>query len=148
VRKRSSHWSIWILLLCGNAEAMPYFAETQLAALYRITRQTKANKMDVLSFGTLGINAMRITLIWLVALFLMFYPLIAPWKRSFIAGWLVIWFSLWALFFARVDYELTHTIKGVVSGSALISATIFIFAVSSLLRTVGWGILQWWRRKQ
>ena len=91
---------------------------------------------------------MRGALIWLLVLLLVLYPLIAPWKKSFIIGWLVIWFSLWALFFARADYESAHVVKGIVSGSALVGIAIFIFAAASLLRAAGRGVAQWWRRKQ
>jgi hypothetical protein len=96
----------------------------------------------------LGIEAMRAGLIWLLTLFLVVYPLVAPWKRSFIVGWLVIWFSLWALFFVRADYESAHIVKGIVSGSALVDVAILVFAVASLVRVVGRGVVQWWGRKQ
>jgi hypothetical protein len=96
----------------------------------------------------LGIEAMRAGLIWLLALFLVVYPLVAPWKRSFIVGWLVTWFSLWTLFFVRAEYESAHIVRGIVSGSALVGVAIFIFALASLLRLVGRGLVQWWGRKQ
>jgi hypothetical protein len=86
-------------------------------------------------------------MIWLGALFLVLYPLIAPWRRSFIVGWLAIWFSLWALFFVRADYESAHVVKGMLSGSSMVGVAIFLFAVASSLRALGREVVQWWRRK-
>lgn len=91
---------------------------------------------------------MRVALICLLALVLVLYPLIAPWRRSFLVGWLVIWFLLWVVFFFRADYESAHVVKGIFSGSALVGAAILLFGVASLLRALGRGVVQWWRRKQ
>ena len=88
---------------------------------------------------------MHVALIWSVALFLVLYPLIAPWRRPFIAGWLAIWFSLWALLFLRAEYESAHVVKGIVPGAALVGVAIVLFAVASLLRVVGRGVVRWWR---
>jgi hypothetical protein len=78
---------------------------------------------------------MGVGVIWLSVLFLVIYPLVSPWKRPFIVGWLVIWFSLWAFFFVLTD-------------SVLVDIAIFIFAVSSLLRIVSRGVVQWLGRKR
>lgn len=88
---------------------------------------------------------MRVALIWLMALFLVLYPLIAPWRRPFTVGWLAIWFSLWAFFFLRAEYESAHVVKGIIPGSALVGVAIALFSVASLLRVVGRGVVRWWK---
>lgn len=79
---------------------------------------------------------MIVGLILFLTFVLVVYPLVAPWRRSFIVGWMVIWFCLWIIFFARVNYESAHPVKGFFPVSALVGCGIFIFIVASLLRVI------------
>lgn len=85
-------------------------------------------------------------LIWSLMLFLIGYPLLAPWEKNYIAGWVAVWFLLWAAFLLRVDYESTRIIKDFIPVSVLIGVVILIFSVASLLRLVGRGLYLWWRK--
>ena len=82
-------------------------------------------------------------LLWLLGIFLVLYPLAAPWRRAYIIGWLALWFSLWAVFFIRLEHESLHIIKGVLSGSVAIGAAIFIFTISSLVRIIFRVVMHW-----
>jgi MFS family permease len=90
---------------------------------------------------------MEVILGWVLAAFLVGYPLAAPWRKGFIVGWLLIWFSLWVLFFLRADYESEHFEKGIVSGSLLIGIAIFAFSIASFVRVIGRRLTQWQRRR-
>ncbi|KJH85230.1 hypothetical protein UF78_00205 [Stutzerimonas stutzeri] len=71
---------------------------------------------------------------WFIALVLVAYPLLAPWRKIFIAAWLVIWFTLWAVLFAYLNNELNHVEEGIISGSVVIGAAILVYSTGSVVR--------------
>ncbi len=71
---------------------------------------------------------------WFIALVLVAYPLLAPWRKIFIAAWLVIWFTLWAVLFAYLNSESNPVEEGIISGSVVIGAAILVYSTGSTVR--------------
>lgn len=71
---------------------------------------------------------------WFIAFVLVAYPLLAPWRKIFIAAWMVIWFTLWVVLFAYLSHESSYVEQGIISGSVVIGSAILLYSTGSAVR--------------